>query len=226
MCGSRVGGFEISRGGLKAKEQQGLPGTGRNGRLGVPPAGQRTATQARENIQLKAVLQVRTLKAAADSCTAGWRVVTASCASLAMRHVTGRWPSSHNHHGSCHAAPQSASAHRCKHCWGVVQHTIHTVGWALWRALLLCVRTSPHVALVQHVVMHQAGGVQHLTDLSQPPVPLSDVAAVGWVVECRVRWRGGWRTRPALHGAKSAAAAAGGRAQHSRPTSSRAPPRT
>lgn len=49
-------------------------------------------------------------------------------------------------------------------------------------------RTSPHIALVQHIVMHQAGGVQHLADFSQPPVPLSDVAAMGRASGAGVRW--------------------------------------
>ena len=38
-------------------------------------------------------------------------------------------------------------------------------------------RTSSHAALVQDVVVHEAGSVDHLRDLGQPPLLLRQVAA-------------------------------------------------
>ena len=44
---------------------------------------------------------------------------------------------------------------------------------------LLSPLTPPYAALVQHVIVHQAGGVDHLHDLGQTPVPLRDATEEG-----------------------------------------------
>jgi hypothetical protein len=50
---------------------------------------------------------------------------------------------------------------------------------------MLCVLllTSPNVALVQDIIMHQAGCVDHLGDLCQAPVLLGDLSAAAKAVE-------------------------------------------
>lgn len=61
-------------------------------------------------------------------------------------------------------APTSSSSHKCRR---KATHIVNTVA----------VRTSPDVALIQHVVVHQAGGVNHLHDLCQALVALCDGTA-------------------------------------------------